>query len=89
MKVSIALVLTAILGLTAASPQNRGGSKAQQRADRQALQDLAGTDVDPNLENGTRLLDNGQGQCVAVSGKASREQLKRDVQHDNILLHTI
>ncbi|KAL3296574.1 hypothetical protein RB213_007217 [Colletotrichum asianum] len=69
MKFSIPLVLTAILGLAAAAPQ-RGGSREQQRADRKALQDLAGTDVDPNLPNGTRLLDNGQGQCVAVSGKA-------------------
>ncbi|TDZ40496.1 hypothetical protein C8035_v004182 [Colletotrichum spinosum] len=63
------LIVTAVLGLAVASPQ-RGGSKAQQKADRQALKDLAGTDVDPNLENGTSLLSNGQGQCVAVSGKA-------------------
>ncbi|KAK1477431.1 hypothetical protein CCUS01_16649 [Colletotrichum cuscutae] len=37
---------------------------------RKALQDLAGTDVDPNLENGTTLLSSGQGECIAVSGKA-------------------
>ncbi|GKT61426.1 hypothetical protein ColTof4_02931 [Colletotrichum tofieldiae] len=61
--------LVAIFGLAAASPQ-RGGSKQQQNADKQALRDLAGTDVDPNLENGTRLLSNGQGQCIAVSGTA-------------------
>ncbi|KAL0930664.1 uncharacterized protein CTRU02_214739 [Colletotrichum truncatum] len=69
MKFSLTLALTALLGLAAASPQ-RGGSKQQQKADKQALRDLAGTDVDPNLENGTILLDNGQGRCVAVSGKA-------------------
>ncbi|KAK7440364.1 hypothetical protein Landi51_10726 [Colletotrichum acutatum] len=67
---SISVTLVAIFGLAAASPQ-RGGSRQQQAADRKALQDLAGTDVDPNLENGTRLLSNGQGQCVAVSGKAT------------------
>ncbi|GKT45482.1 uncharacterized protein ColSpa_05663 [Colletotrichum spaethianum] len=54
------LTLITIFGFAAASPQ-RGGSKQQQNADKQALRDLAGTAVDPNLENGTRLLSNGQG----------------------------
>ncbi|KXH37356.1 hypothetical protein CNYM01_11578 [Colletotrichum nymphaeae SA-01] len=63
------VTLIAFFGLAAASPQ-RGGSRQQQAADRKALQDLAGTDVDPNLENGTVLLSSGQGECVAVSGKA-------------------
>lgn len=68
MKLSAILVaLTTVFGLAAAQ---RGGSRQQQKADLQALKDLAGTAVDPDLENGTRLLSNGQGQCVAVSGTA-------------------
>lgn len=76
MKVSTILVaLAALASRGSALPQrgsnaNRGGSRAQQQADRQALGDLNGTEVDPNLPNGTILLDNGQGRCVAVSGNA-------------------
>lgn len=68
--VSIALAVTAMVALSSAAPQRNNPSKASIAADEQALEDLAGTDVDPDLENGTRLLSNGQGQCVAVSGKA-------------------
>lgn len=53
-----------------AAPQRNTPSKASIAADEQALEDLAGTAIDPDLDNGTRLLSNGQGQCVAVSGKA-------------------
>ncbi|OLN87369.1 hypothetical protein CCHL11_09296 [Colletotrichum chlorophyti] len=68
MKFSALLTLITVFGFAAAAP--RVPSKAEQAAQKKALKDLAGTDVDPSLENGTRLLDNGQGQCVAVSGKA-------------------
>lgn len=68
--VAIALAVTALVTLSSAAPARNTPSKASIAGDEQALEDLAGTDVDPNLENGTRLLSNGQGQCVAVSGKA-------------------
>lgn len=63
------LSLTAMACSTTALPQ-RGGNRQGGNSDRQALINLAGTSVDPGLENGTVLLSNGQGQCVAVSGRA-------------------
>lgn len=62
--------LAAMLALGSALPAKNGPSKSQIQDDLQALADVEGTDVDPNLENGTILVDNGQGRCVASSGKA-------------------
>lgn len=51
-------------------PAKKGPDKSQIQDDLQSLSDVDGTDIDPNLENGTILVDNGQGRCVASSGKA-------------------
>lgn len=67
---SIAFTLAAMLTLGSALPAKNGPSKSQIQDDLQALADVEGTDVDPSLENGTILVDNGQGRCVASSGKA-------------------
>lgn len=67
---SIASSLAAMLALGSALPAKNGPSKSQIQEDLKALADVEGTDVDPNLENGTILVDNGQGRCVASSGKA-------------------
>lgn len=67
---SLAFTIAAMLALGSASPARNRPSKSQIQDDLQALADVEGTDVDPNLPNGTILVDNGQGRCVASSGKA-------------------
>ncbi|KAJ0119220.1 uncharacterized protein J7T55_013457 [Diaporthe amygdali] len=59
---SLAFTVAAMLALGSAAPARNGPSKAQIQDDLQAIADVEGTDVDPNLPNGTILVDNGQGR---------------------------
>ncbi|KAK7730973.1 hypothetical protein SLS63_005643 [Diaporthe eres] len=59
---SIAFNLAAMLALGSALPEKNGPDKSQIRGDIQVLADVESTDIDPNLENGTILVDKGQGR---------------------------
>ncbi|CAG8977667.1 hypothetical protein HYALB_00006617 [Hymenoscyphus albidus] len=65
------LAATAIAAPTGADDRlAKRFDKESIKKDREAISRLNGTKVDPNLKNGTILLDNGEGRCVAVSGTA-------------------
>ncbi|KAL8380732.1 hypothetical protein RB595_005150 [Gaeumannomyces hyphopodioides] len=71
MKFTLSVVVATLLslGMAAPAPQQRV-SKETIASDRQALRDINGKPVNPNLPNGERILNNGQGSCFAVQGRA-------------------
>ncbi|CZR51275.1 uncharacterized protein PAC_01150 [Phialocephala subalpina] len=61
------LALTALLTTALASPATINERSAA--SDKAALKAEVGKAVDPNLPNGSIILSNGQGSCVAVDNE--------------------
>ncbi|KLU90674.1 hypothetical protein MAPG_10526 [Magnaporthiopsis poae ATCC 64411] len=71
---TLSVVVASLLSLGMAAPQ-RGRNRQQEAADKQALINLDGKPVDPNLPPGRTILSNGQGNCAAVQGVAVCQDL--------------
>ncbi|EJT79470.1 hypothetical protein GGTG_04554 [Gaeumannomyces tritici R3-111a-1] len=73
MKFAVSVVVATLLslGMAAPAPKQRV-TRETIASDRQALLDINGKPVDPSLE-GDRILDNSQGSCIVVEGRARCE----------------